>query len=195
MQLPDRNWQTWVLVLIVGGIVAAGIWAFGVDKPARIIQVQIALRNIGEQRAELGVKEIDHLGVEYFYEADGPDLDLSLVGRPRSLYSEPITLSNDRDNAPSKVRVTMRGLSDSKVKLGLRMLKPNRNWASTRFPRDAPISTAELRSEDWYYLDPLSIKATYHQPLVDGLRTFVYIAAAFGVIFAISWIVWRRWMS
>lgn len=195
MKLPDLNWQAWTLILIIGAIVGLGIWAFGVDKPSRVTQVQIAVRNIDEQRAELGVLETDHLGVERFYEADGPDLDYSLVNRPRSIYSEPITLSNDRENAPSKVRITMRGLSDEDVKLGLRIIKPNRTWDSTRFPRPEPITMDELRSEDWLYLTPLPVKVTYHQPLIAGVRLFIYIAIAFGVILGISWIVWRRWMS
>lgn len=195
MKLPQFRWQAWILVLLVSGIVALGIWAFGVDKPTRTTLVQIALRSLDDQRAELGVLETDHLGVERFYEADGPELDYSLVERPRSIYSEPITLSNDRENAPSKVRLTMRGLSDSEVKLGLRMMKPNRTWDSTRFPRPEPITMDELQSEDWHYLSPLPVRVTYHQPLVDVVRVFIYIAAAFGVILGLSWIVWRRWLS
>ena len=195
MKLPRFQWQALVLVVIVGGIVALGIWAFGVDKPTRITLVQIALRHVEEQRAELGVLETDHRGVEHFFEADGADLDYSLVDRPRSIYTEPVTLSNDRDNAPSKVRITMRGVSDSEVRLGLRMMRPNRTWDSTRFTRSKPISMDELQSEDWFYLAPLPVKITYHQPLVDAVRVFIYIAVAFAVIMGLSWIVWRRWMS
>ena len=195
MKLPQFQWQAWILVLILGGVVALGVWAFSVDKPVRITLVQIALRSIDEQRAELGVLETDHLGVERFYEADGPDLDYSLENRPRSIYSEAVTLSNDRENAPSKVRVTMRGLSDSEVKLGLRMMKPNRTWDSTRFPRSEPITMDELQSEDWFYMSPLPVRVTYHQPLIDAARVFIYIAAAFGLLLGLSWIVWRRWMS
>ncbi len=195
MKIPDLNLAAWVLVAIVGAIIGAGIWAFGVDKPTRVTQVQIAVRNIDEQRAELGVLETDHVGVERFYEADGPDLDFSLINRPRSIYSEPITLSNDRENAPSKVRITIRGLSDEEIKLGMRVIKPNRTWDSTRFPRPEPVTMAELRSEDWFYMSPLPVRVTYHQPLVDIVRLFTYIAAAFGVVFAVSWIVWRRWLS
>ncbi len=195
MKIPDLNLAAWVLVAIVGAIIGAGIWAFGVDKPTRVTQVQIAIRNIDEQRAELGVLETDHVGVERFYEADGPDLDFSLVNRPRSIYSEPITLSNDRENAPSKVRITIRGLSDDEIKLGMRVIKPNRTWDSTRFPRPEPITMEELQSEDWFYMSPLAVRVTYHQPLVDIVRLFIYIAAAFGVLFAVTWVVWRRWLS
>ncbi len=195
MKLPQLNWQAWLLVAILGAIVAAGIWAFGVDKPTRVTNVQIAIRNIDENRAELGVLETDRTGVEHFYEADGPDLDFSLVNRPRSIYTEPITLSNDRENAPSKVRITMRGLSDDEIKLGLRIIKPNRTWDSTRFPRPEPITMDELASEDWLYMNPLSVRITYHQPLVDGVRVFIYILAAFGVVLGISWFVWRQWLS
>ena len=195
MKLPQLNWQAWLLVAILGVIVAAGIWAFGVDKPTRVTDVQIAIRNIDENRAELGVLETDHTGVEHFYEADGPDLDFSLVNRPRSIYTEPITLSNDRENAPSKVRITMRGLSDDEIKLGLRIIKPNRTWDSTRFPRTEPITMDELASEDWLYMNPLSVRITYHQPLVDGMRVFIYILAAFGVVLGISWFVWHRWLN
>ena len=195
MKLPQLNWQAWLLVAILGVIVAAGIWAFGVDKPTRVTNVQIAIRNIDENRAELGVLETDRTGVEHFYEADGPDLDFSLVNRPRSIYTEPITLSNDRENAPSKVRITMRGLSDDEIKLGLRIIKPNRTWDSTRFPRPEPITMDELASEDWLYMNPLSVRITYHQPLVDGVRVFIYILAAFGVVLGISWFVWRQWLS
>ena len=195
MKLPQLNWQAWLLVAILGAIVAAGIWAFGVDKPTRVTNVQIAIRNIDENRAELGVLETDRTGVEHFYEADGPDLDFSLVNRPRSIYTEPITLSNDRENAPSKVRITMRGLSDDEIKLGLRIIKPNRTWDSTRFPRPEPITMDELASEDWLYMNPLSVRITYHQPLVDSVRVFIYILAAFGVVLGISWFVWRQWLS
>ena len=195
MNTRGINLQRWVMIGIVGAIVAAGIWAFSADKPARVSQVQIALRHVDEQRAELGLREINHEGVEYFYEADGPDLDFSLVDRPRSLYSEPIVLSNDRDNAPSKVRITMRSLSDSDVKLGLRSVRPNSTWDSTRFPRPEPITMDELRSAEWVYMSPLPVRVTYHQPLVDGLRLLIYIAAAFGVVVALCWIVWRRWLS
>ena len=195
MKLPQLNWQAWLLVAMLGVVVVAGIWAFGVDKPTRVTDVQIAIRNIDENRAELGVLETDHTGVERFYEADGPDLDFSLVNRPRSIYSEPITLSNNRDNAPSKVRITMRGLSDEEIKLGLRVIRPNRIWDSTRFPRTEPITLDELASEDWLYLSPLSVRITYHQPLVDGVRVFMYIAIAFGVVLGICWIVWRRWLN
>lgn len=195
MNTSGIAWQRWLVIAIVGGVVAAGIWAFGVDKPERTSEVQIAIRNIGEQRAELGVLETDHTGAEHFYNAAGADLDLSLVNRPRSIYSEPVTLSNDRENAPSKVRITMRGLSDTEVKLGMRVIKPNRTWDSTRFPRPEPITMDELRSEDWFYMSPLPVRITYHQPLVDIVRLLIYIAAAFGVVFAISWIVWRRWLS
>ncbi|MYE05982.1 MAG: hypothetical protein F4Y04_01970 [Chloroflexi bacterium] len=187
--------QRWLVIGLVGAIIAGGIWAFGVDKPARVMQVQIALRNVGEQRAELGVLETDHQGVERFFEADGPDLDLSLVDRPRSLYTEPITLSNDTKNAPSKVRITMRGLSDTEVKLGLRVMKPNRAWDSTRFPRTEPITIQELQSEDWVYMTPLPVRVVYHQPLVDIVRLFVYVAGAFAVLIGIGWIFWRRWLS
>ena len=195
MKLPQLNWQAWLLVATLGAIVAAGIWAFGVDKPTRVTNVQIAIRNIDENRAELGVLETDRTGVEHFYEADGPDLDFSLVNRPRSIYTEPITLSNDRENAPSKVRITMRGLSDDEIKLGLRIIKPNRTWDSTRFPRPEPITMDELASEDWLYMNPLSVRITYHQPLVDSVRVFIYILAAFGVVLGISWFVWRQWLS
>lgn len=195
MNTAGINWQRWVVIAIVGVIVAAGVWAFSADKPLRVSQVQIALRNIDDHRAELGVREIDHNGVEYFYPADGPDLDLSLENRPRSLYSEPVTLSNDRDNAPSKVRITMRSLSDSDVKLGLRSVRSNRTWDSTRFPRDEPITMDELRSEEWIYMSPLPVRVVYHQPLIDGVRLLIYIAAAFGVLFALVWIIWRRWLS
>ena len=106
----------------------------------------------------------------------GADLDFSLVNRPRSVYTEPIVLSNDTDNAPSRVRITMRGLSDTEIKLGLRGLRPNRTWDSTRFPRSEPITLEELRSEDWYYMSPLPLRITYHQPIVDIVRLFVYIA-------------------
>ena len=195
MKLSQLNWQAWLLVAILGAIVAAGIWAFGVDKPTRVTNVQIAIRNIDENRAELGVLETDHTGVEHFYEADGPDLDFSLVNRPRSIYTEPITLSNNRDNAPSKVRITMRGLSDDEIKLGLRIVKPNRTWDSTRFPRPEPITMDELASEDWLYMSPLSVRITYHQPLVDSVRVFIYILAAFGVVLGICWFVWRKWLN
>lgn len=195
MNASGINVTRWVMVAIVGAIIAAGIWAFGADKPARVAQVQIALRSVDDQRAELGVLETDHEGNEHFHLADGPDLDLSLEGRPRSLYTEPITLSNDRDNAPSKVRITMRSLSDSDVKLGLRSVRPNRTWDSTRFPRDEPITMDELRSEEWVHLSPLLVRVVYHQPLIDGVRLLVYVAAAFGVLFALVWIVWRRWLS
>ncbi len=195
MDTAGINWQRWALIGIVGVIIAAGIWAFGVDKPPRVSQVQIALRSIDEQRAELGVLETDHEGIEYFYQADGPDLDLSLEDRPRSIYSEPIVLSNNKDNAPSKVRITMRSLSDSDVKLGLRSVRPNQTWDSTRFPREEPITMDELRSEEWVYMSPLPVRITYHQPLVDGVRLLIYIAAAFGVLLALVWVVWRRWMT
>ncbi len=187
--------QSWIIVLIVGGVIAAGIWAFGVDKPPRTTQVEIALRNIDAQRAELGVRETDHLGNVYFYKADGPDLDYSLVNRPRSIFTDPITLASDTDNAPSKVRITMRGLSDSEVKLGLRSIRPNRNWGSSRFPRSEAITLQELSSQDWYFLSPLSIRVTYHQPLVDAVRILVYIAAAFAFFFGVSWFIWRRWLN
>ncbi len=195
MQTPGFNWTRWLLIAIVGGIAAAGVWAFSADKPLRVSQVQIALRHVDEQRAELGVFETDHQGVEHFYEADGPDLDLSLRNRPRSLYTEPITLSNHRDNAPSKVRITMRSLSDSEVKLGLRSVRPNQTWDSTRFPRDEPITIDELRSEEWIYMTPVPVRVVYHQPLVSGVRLLVYILGAFAVVFALVWIVWRRWLS
>lgn len=195
MNTAGINLQRWLFIAIVAGIVAAGIWAFTADKPARVIQVEIAIRNIDEQRAELGVRETDHEGNEYFYEAEGPDLDLSLIDRPRSLYSEPMVLSNDKGNAPSKVRITMRSLSDSEVKLGLRSIRPNGTWDSTRFPRDEPITMAELLSQEWTYLSSLPVRVVYHQPLVDGVRLLLYIAAAFGIVFALVWIVWRRWLS
>lgn len=195
MKIPDLNWQSWVLIAIVAAVIAAAVWAFGVDKPPRETEVEIALRNIDEQRAELGVRETDHEGVVRFYEAEGAELDFSLVNRPRSIYTEPIVLSNDTDNAPSRVRITIRGLSDTEIKLGLRGLRPNRTWDSTRFPRPEPITLDELRSEDWFYLSPLPLRITYHQPLVDIVRLFVYIAGAFGVLFAFSWVVWRRWLS
>lgn len=195
MQTPGFNWTRWLIIAIVGLIVAAGIWAFSADKPLRVSQVQIALRHVDEQRAELGVLETNQDGVEYFYEADGPDLDLSLRDRPRSLYSEPITLSNDRNNAPSKVRITMRGLSDSDVKLGLRSVRPNQTWDSTRFPREEPITLDELRSDEWIYMTPLPVRVVYHQPLVTGIRLLIYILGAFAVLVALIWIVWRRWLS
>lgn len=195
MNTAGINLQRWLIIAIVGVIVAAGIWAFSADKPLRVSQVQIGIRNVDEQRAELAVFEVDHEGNEHFYEADGPDLDLSLVGRPRSLYSDPIVLSNNRDNAPSKVRITMRSLSDSEVKLGLRSIRPNSTWDSTRFPRDEPITMEELRSQEWTYLSPLPVRVVYHQPLVDGVRLLIYIAGAFGVLVALIWIVWKRWMS
>ena len=195
VKIPDLNWQLWILIAIVGAVVGAGIWAFGVDKPTRVTHLEIAMRNIDQQRAELGVRETDHLGVVRFFEAEGADLDFSLVNRPRSVYTEPIVLSNDTDNAPSRVRITMRGLSDTEIKLGLRGLRPNRTWDSTRFPRSEPITLEELRSEDWYYMSPLPLRITYHQPIVDIVRLFVYIAGAFAVLFAITWVVWRRWLS
>ena len=195
MKVPGLGLQRWILIAIVGVVVAAGLWAFGVDKPTRVTQVQIALRNLDEHRAELGVLETDHQGVERFFEAEGPDLDYSIVDRPSSIYSDPIVLSNDRENAPSRVRITMRGQSDSAVRLGLRAIRPNGSWDSTRFTRIEPISMEEWRSDEWVYLAPLPVRVTYHQPLVDGVRLFVYIAAAFGVLFGLSWIVWRRWMS
>lgn len=194
MQAPGFNWTRLLMIAIVGGIVAAGIWAFSADKPLRVSQVQIALRHVEQERAELGVLETDHNGVEYFYEADGPDLDLSLRDRPRSLYTEPITLSNDRDNAPSKVRITLRSLSDSDVKLGLRFVRPNQTWNSTRFPREEPVTLDELRSEEWIYMSPVPVRIVYHQPLVSAVRLLVYILGAFAVLFALVWIVWRRWL-
>lgn len=195
MNTAGINVQRWLIIAIVGGVVAAGIWAFTADKPPRVSQVQIAIRNVDEQRAELGLRETDHEGREHFYEADGPDLDLSLNNRPRSLYSDPIVLSNDKHNAPSKVRITMRSLSDSEVKLGLRSIRPSGAWDSTRFPRDEPITMSELRSQEWFYLSSLPVRVLYHQPLVDGVRLLLYIAGAFGVLFALIWIVWRRWLS
>ena len=195
MNTAGIHLQRWVFVAIAAGIVAVGIWAFSADKPLRVSQVQIALRHIDNQRAELGVLETDHNGVEFFYEANGPDLDLSLQDRPRSLYTEPITLSNNKNNAPSKVRITMRSLSDNEVKLGLRSVRPNQTWDSSRFPRDEPITLEELRSEDWVYMSPLPVRVVYHQPLVSTVRLLIYIAGAFAVLFALGWIVWRRWLS
>lgn len=195
MQLPQLQWQAWILVGIVGLIIGTGIWAFGVGKPARIIQIEIGLRLIDDQRAEIGLRETDHEGQVYVYDAAGPDLDYSLINRPRSLYSDPVVLSNDTRNAPSQARVTLRGLSDDEVKLGLRMLRPNRRWDSTRFPRTEPITLEELSADEWFYYPAIRVRVTYHQPLVDSVRVFVYIAGAFGVIFAVSWVVWRRWLS
>ncbi len=195
MQVPKFSLQNWIIVALVGLVIGAGIWAFGVDKPARVVFIEIGLRSTGDQQAELGVRETDHEGFVHLYEADGPDLDLSLTNRPRSIYTEPIVLSNDTDNAPSRVRITMRGLSDSEVKLGLRVVRPNRTWDSTRFPRPEPITLDELGSEDWVYLSALPVRIIYHQPLVDVARVFVYIAAAFGLFFAVCWIAWRRWLN
>ena len=146
-------------------------------------------------RAQLGLRETDHLGQVYVYEADGPELDFSLVNRPQSQYSEPVLLSNDTRNAPSRARITQRKVSDREVKLGLRVLKPSRTWDSTRFPRPEPIRVEELSADEWFYYPPLHIRVTYHQPLVDVVRVFVYIAGAFAVLLAVSWVVWRRWMS
>lgn len=195
MDTAGLHLQRWALVAVIGIIVAAGVWAFSADKPLRVSQVQIALRHVDDQRAELGVLETDHNGVEYFYNAEGAELDLSLEERPRSLYSEPITLSNNKDNAPSKVRITLRSLSDSEVKLGLRSVRPNQTWDSSRFPREEPITLEELRSEEWIYMSPLPVRVVYHQPLVSAIRLLIYIFAAFGVVVALCWIVWRRWLS
>ena len=195
MNLAGFNWTRLLTIGIVVAVIAAGVWSFGVDKPARVTQVQIAMRHIDDQRAELGVLETDHLGVERFYEADGPDLDLSLVNRPRSLYSEPITLSNDTKNAPSRVRITMRGLSDEEVKLGLRVIRPNRTWDSTRFPREEPILMDEVQSADWFYMSPLAVRVVYHQPFVDALRLLAYVGGALAILFGIGWIAWRRWLT
>ena len=195
MQLPQLQWQTWVMIGVVGLIIGAGIWAFGVGKPARVSEIEIGLRLIDDQRAEIGLRETSHEGLVYVYETDGAILDYTLVNRPRSLSTDPIVLSNDTRNAPSQARVTVRGLSDDDVKLGLRMLRPNRRWDSTRFPRAEPIRLEELSADEWFYYSPIQVRVTYHQPLVDVVRLFVYIAGAFGVLLGLSWIVWRRWLS
>ncbi len=195
MTLPSFSRQRWILIFFLGAIVALGIWAFGVDKPPRVVQIQIAMRSISEQQAELGILETDHEGVEHFYEADGFVLDLSLVDRPRSLYSEPIVLSNDEDNAPSKVRITQRGLSDEEIILGFRSLRPNRRYGSTRFPSHDPVTLDQVRSETWTYSPPLNVRVVYHQPLVNGVRIVLYVAVFLGLIFAIALVIWRRWMS
>lgn len=195
MTLPNLGLQRWILVIVAGVIVALGIWAFGVDKPPRVVQVQIAMRSAGDQQAELGILETDHEGVEHLYVAEGFVLDLSLVNRPRSLYSEPIVLSNDEDNAPSKVRITQRGLSDDEIILGFRSLRPNRRYGSSRFPSHDPVTLEQVRSETWTYSPPLSVRVVYHQPIVDTLRIFIYVLVFVGLIFAIALIIWRRWMS
>ncbi len=195
MYAQPSRWPKVLGVAFVAAIVGLGIWAFGVDKPPRTVQVQIAVQHIEGERAQLGIRETDHEGVVHFYEVTGLELDYSLVDRPRSLYTDPIVLSNDREKAPSQVRITLRGESDSEVKLGLRVMKQNRRWTSTRFPRDEPISPAEWQSEEWVYLSAIPINVVYHQLAVEGIRLFVYIMIALGVIFAVAWFVWRRWLS
>ena len=195
MYVQPSSWPKWVAVAFVAAIVGLGIWAFGVDSPPRVVEVEIALRQLDDQRAELGIRETDHEGVVHFYEATGAVLDYSLTNRPRSIYTDPIRLSNDRENAPSQVRITMRGESDEDVKLGLRTMKQNRRWTSTRFPRTEPIQESEWQSEEWVYLSPISLNVVYHQIAVEGVRLFVYIMIAFGVLFAVAWFVWKRWMS
>ncbi len=195
MTLPDWNPRRWLLVFAAAGAIALGVWAFGVDKPARVVQVQIALRNAGDQRAELAVLETDHQGVRHFYVAQNFPLDYGLRDRPRSLYSEPIALSNDDSNAPSKVRITQRGLSDDEVRLGFRTLRPNRRWGSTRFPSRDPVTLEQIRSQDWTYSPPLDLRIVYHQPIVDAVRVLIYVVGTFALIVAIALIIWRRWLS
>ena len=195
MYVQPSSWPKWVAVAFVAAIVGLGIWAFGVDSPPRVVQVEIGLRNLDDQRAELGIRETDHEGVVHFYEATGAVLDYSLTNRPRSIYTDPIRLSNDRENAPSQVRITLRGESDEDVKLGLRTMKQNRRWTSTRFPRTEPIQESEWQREEWVYLSPMAVNVVYHQIAVEGVRLFVYIMIAFGVLFAVAMFVWKRWMS
>lgn len=195
MYAQSSRWPRMFAVAFVAAIVGLGIWAFGVDKPPRTVQVEVGVRHIEGERAQLGIRETDHEGVVHVYEATGPELDYSLVDRPRSLYTDPVVLSNDREKAPSRVRVTMRGESDTDVKLGLRVMKQNRRWSSTRFPRNEPLTEAEWQNEEWVYLNALSVNVVYHQLAVGGIRLFVYIMMALGVIFAVAWFVWRRWMS
>ena len=195
MYARSSPWPKWVAVAFVAAIVGLGIWAFGADSPPRVVQVEIAVRNLDDQRAELGIRETDHEGVVHFYEATGPVLDYSLRDREQSIYTEPIRLSNDRDNAPSQVRITMRAVTDEEIRLGLRVVRPNRSWDSTRFPRAEPIQEAEWRSAEWVYLDPLPVRVIYHQVAIDAVRLLVYIAIAFGVLAGVALFVWRRWMS
>ena len=195
MYAQPSSWPKWVAVALVAAIVGLGIWAFGVDSPPRVVQVEIAVRNLDDQRAELGIRETDHEGVVHFYEATGAVLDYSLTNRPRSIYTDPIRLSNDRENAPSQVRITMRAEGDDQVKLGFRTMKQNRRWNSTRFPRTEPIQESEWQSAEWVYLSPIAVSVVYHQIAVEGVRLFVYIMIAFGVLFAVAMFVWKRWMS
>ncbi len=195
MRSLDLSWQRWLLAAIVGVFVALGIWAFGVDKPARVVQVQIAMRHAGDLRAELGVLETDHQGVEHFYAAQEFTLDYSLVDRPHSIYSDPIMLSNDDSNAPSRVRLTQRALGDGGVALGFRVVRPNRRWGGTRFPSREAVTLDQVRSAEWTYSPPLDVRVVYHQPIVDTVRVFVYVVGFLALILAIAWFVWRRWLN
>ena len=195
MYAQPSRWPRLAAVALVAAIVGLGIWAFNVEQPPRTVQVEIAVRHLDGQRAQLGLRETDHEGVVHFYEATGAELDYALVDRPRSLYTDAIALSNDKENAPSKARITMRSETDTEIRLGLRMLKQNRRWDSTRFPREEPLSEAEWQSDEWVYLSALPVKVVYRQLAVDGVRLFVYIMIAFGVLAGIAWFVWRRWLS
>ena len=197
MRMNPREWNlpTWLMVLAVGATIGAGIWAFGAGKPPRVSQIEIGLRQTGDQQAEFAIRETDHLGEVHVYDVGGPQFDLSLINRPRSIFTDPVVLSDDTRNAPSQVRITMRGLSDEDVKLGLRKLRPNRQWDSSRFPRPQPIRMEELSTEEWFWLTPQSIRVTYHQGLVSTVQLFVYVAGTFALLIGICWFVWRRWLN
>lgn len=195
MTLPQLSLSTWIVLALVGALIGAGIWAFGVGKPARVTQLEIGLRLLDDERAEIGLRETDHKGQVFVYEVSGALLDFSLVDRPRSIQTDPVILSNDTKNVPSRARITLRGLSDEDVKLGLRTIRPNRRWTSTRFPRPEPIRPAELSRDAWFYYPPLHVGVLYHQPLVDGVRLLIYIAGAFAALGALCWIIWRRWLN
>ena len=191
MQRAVGSWQVWILVLIAGGVIGAGVWAFSQEKPARWIDLEIGVRQIEDQRAEIAVRETDHLGVQYVYAIERTEVDYSLVNRPRSLYSEPIALSNDRRNQPSKARVTVRGWADDDIRLGVRLVRPNGKWGGTRFPRNGPVTLDEVQSAEWAWLPPLAVNVLYHQPLVTGIRLLVWVAVGLAVLCGGSWLIWR----
>ena len=191
MRQAAGNWQVWILVLIGGGVIAAGVWAFEQEKPPRWIDLEIGVRHIEDQRAEIAVRETDHLGIEHFYEIRRAEVDYSLENRPRSLYSEPISLSNDRRNQPSKARITIRGWDDDDIRLGVRLVRPNGKWGGTRFPRNGPVTIEEVQSPEWSWLPPLAVNVLYHQPLVTGVRLLVYIAGGLVILCGSCWLVWR----
>ena len=189
------NWQAWIVVAIAGGFIAAGIWAFGVDKPTRLIQLAVAVRQIDDHRAELGLQETNHEGMVFFYEAEGQILDMSLIDRPRSLYTDPIVLSSNTDNAPNKARITLRGLSDEDVALGIRNIRPTGSWGSSRFGTREPVDFDQLVLDEWVVQPTLNVRVLYHQPAVEIVRLLIYLVGGLAVLVGGSLVVWRLWLS